>query len=326
VLEHIGVLIDTHQMPVLVTERKVRMRKMAKELLMCAQMNRRLVSLEKVRHFCDVAVSLTLALPMARLYTRSLYWDMYLGKMRVEEGGESTREVRIADRGERGLCGGPNVNLPERGSAQRDKPLSAPGDAALTLQHRRSSEPRWGKIRLSRQPLIYLVYWRSLIRGEGRDLHPPPADLTMHSAYADVGYGGTFGMCSEAGSQRLWEYHGLWATEERTEPINLRELKAVRLLLQKHFASFVAKAETKRILLHEDNQAVVHILNAMISASRPMMAELWRLEVMLRILGIKMEARWIPSAVNRYVDALSPQWDPGDVCSSEELVESLCSA
>jgi hypothetical protein len=67
----------------------------------------------------------------------------------------------------------------------------------------------------------------------------------------------------------------------------------MRLFLQKNFASFVAKAETKRILLHEDNQAVVHILNSMVSASRPMMVDFWRLEVMLRIMGVKMEVRWI---------------------------------
>jgi hypothetical protein len=40
------------------------------ELLLCAQRNRRLISLEKVRHFCGVAVSLTLVLHMARFYTR----------------------------------------------------------------------------------------------------------------------------------------------------------------------------------------------------------------------------------------------------------------
>jgi hypothetical protein len=168
------------------------------------------------------------------------------------------------------------------------------------------------------------VYWRSLTRGEGRDLHPPPADLTMHSDAADVGYGGTLGMCSESGSNGLWKGRRLWSTEERAEPITLRELKAVRLLLQKNFAHFVAKAETKRVLLHENNQAVVNILNDMVSSSRPMMAELRRLEVMLRILGVKMEARWIPSAVNRYADALSRQWDPGDFCATESLVESLC--
>jgi hypothetical protein len=146
------------------------------------------------------------------------------------------------------------VTLPERESAQSDKPLSAPGDAGLTWQDRRASEPRWDKIRLSRQSLRDLVYWHSLTRGEGRDLHPPPADLTMYSDVGDVGYGGTLGMCSEAGSQVFWEGRGLLATEERAEPITLRELKAVRLLLQKHFASFVLKAETNLILLHEDNK------------------------------------------------------------------------
>jgi hypothetical protein len=70
----------------------------------------------------------------------------------------------------------------------------------------------------------------------------------------------------------------------------------------------------------------VHIHNAMVSGSRPMMAELRRLEVMLRILGVKMEAQWIPSASNRFAEALSRQWDPGDVCSTKTLVESLFSA
>jgi hypothetical protein len=112
----------------------------------------------------------------------------------------------------------------------------------------------------------------------------------MHSDAADVGYGGTLGLESEAGSPGLCEGHGLWATAERAEPITLLEMKAVRLLLQKHFASSLARAETMRILLHEDNHAVKHILNAMVSASRQMMAELQPMEVMLRILGMKLEA------------------------------------
>jgi hypothetical protein len=71
VVEHLGVLIDTRQMRVFVTDRKVnRMRKMAQEILLCAQRNRRLVPLGKLRHFCGVAVSLTLALPMARVGKR----------------------------------------------------------------------------------------------------------------------------------------------------------------------------------------------------------------------------------------------------------------
>jgi hypothetical protein len=64
-----------------------------------------------------------------------------------------------------------------------------------------------------------------------RQLQPPPADLTMHSDAADVGYGGTLGTCSGAGSPGLWKGHGLWAAKERAEPITLRELKAVRVML-----------------------------------------------------------------------------------------------
>jgi hypothetical protein len=81
----------------------------------------------------------------------------------------------------------------------------------------------------------------------------------------------------------------------------MRELKEVRLLLQRYFASYVAQAETKLILLQEDNQAVVYIFNATVSVSRPMMAELRRLEEMLRALGVRMEARWLraPSIVTR---------------------------
>ena len=40
------------------------------------RMGGRWVSVKKLPHFCGVCVSLTLAMPWARFYTRSLYWDM----------------------------------------------------------------------------------------------------------------------------------------------------------------------------------------------------------------------------------------------------------
>jgi hypothetical protein len=50
-------------MRVYVTDKKVeRMKRLAKDLLLSAQRNKGLVSLEKLRDFCGVAVSLTLAL------------------------------------------------------------------------------------------------------------------------------------------------------------------------------------------------------------------------------------------------------------------------
>jgi hypothetical protein len=309
ILEHLGFLIDTRQMRVFVTDSKVqRMRRLAQEILLSAQRNQRLVVVGKLRHFCGVAVSLTLALPMARFYTWSLYWDMRLAGLRAEDRGQSQREVRRAERGGRRAI--PLFALASaRQSAKRScHTLSAPEQPLI-------------KIRLLRQSLRDLAYWCVLLRGEGWDLHSLPADLTMHSDAAEMGYGGTLG--TDPGSTCLWEGRSLWAGEERAEAISRRELNAVRLLLKRHFASYLAQAETRRILLHEDNQAVVHILNAMVSASRPMMAEIRRLEVMMRALGVRMEETWLPSAFNRYADSLSRQWDPGDVRVTEELVQSL---
>jgi hypothetical protein len=317
VVEHLGVLTDTRQVRVFMTDRKVKkMQKLARELLLSAQRNRRLVSLEKLRQFCGVVVSQTLALPLARFYTRSLYWDMSLATLRAEERGQSQSGAPCAGGAQRRPSRW-RSGTPELGSAQRGQTL---------YRAQRVREMARVKVRLSRQSLRDLVYRSSFSRGEGRDLHPPLADLTMHSDAADVGYGGTLGSWAEAGSSGLREGRGIWSSRERSESITLRELKAVRLLLQKHFASLVAEAETRRIFLHEDNQAVVHVLNAMVSASRPMMAELRRLEVMLRTLGVKLEARWIPSAINRYADALSRRWDPGDTSATDALVQSLCDA
>jgi hypothetical protein len=61
------------------------------------------------------------------------------------------------------------------------------------------------------------------------------------------------------------------------EPLTLRKLKAVRLLLQRRLASIASRVETRKILLHEDNQCVVNILIVMVYASRPIMAELRRM-------------------------------------------------
>jgi hypothetical protein len=137
VLEHLGVLIDTRQMRLFVTDLKVqRMRRMAQEILLSeillsSQRNRRLVAVGKLRHFCGVAVPLTLALPMARFYTRSLYWDMSLAGLDAEERGQSQREVRRAERGE------PSVTFPPRGSAPPDGPATAQPGAVVWNTHTR---------------------------------------------------------------------------------------------------------------------------------------------------------------------------------------------
>jgi hypothetical protein len=46
----------------------------------------------------------------------------------------------------------------------------------------------------------------------------------------------------------------------------------------------------------------------------------------MQVLNVQIEARWLPSAVNRLADSLSRQWDPGDVRATETLLSSLCDA
>lgn len=71
------------------------------------------------------------------------------------------------------------------------------------------------------------------------------------------------------------------------------------------------------------NQAVVAILKAIVSALWPMMAKLRKLYAVLRAWVIRIEARWIPSAVNLFADALSRTWDPGEVSATCKVVESI---
>lgn len=71
-LEHMGCIVDTKAMGVFESEKKVLwLRRLTMELLLAAQLNLRLVQLKKRRHFCGVAVSMTLPFPLSRFYTRS---------------------------------------------------------------------------------------------------------------------------------------------------------------------------------------------------------------------------------------------------------------
>lgn len=277
-LEHLGVLIDTVEMRVFVTDAKVvRVQKWARKVIGIAARNQRLVPLDMLRSFCGLCVSLTLAMPLARFYTRSLYFDMARA---------------------------------ERESMGKEKDVEGPNTSAA-------------RVRICRQSMRDLSFWRKLTRGEGRDLVPVGVDVTMHSDEADVGYGGTLGFDEGAGSPGFWEGRGFWEASDRRASITLRELRAVRLLLHRHFYGYVSDPRVRRILLHEDNQAVVCVLNAMVSASKEMMAELRKLDALMKAMGVRIEARWLPSAVNKFADALSRTWDPGDARATSKIVESV---
>jgi hypothetical protein len=262
-IEHLGFVLDSVQMKFYIAKRKIeRVHQMSARLLREASIGRRWVSRVRLRSFVGICVSLSLAMPYARFYTRSLYWDL-------ARGGACLRR------------------------ADRDRK----------------------RCRLSHQGLRDLRVWRRLTSAEkdGRQIHSPAPQLSLHSDASDVGYGGTLGPHSAQGEPGLWESQGIWGWADRAKSISYRELKAVRLLLQSQLARQIAKEGATHIRLHCDNQAVVHVVNAMVSASRPMMRELRKLKNVLDHLGVHVSSEWLPSVANRYADALSRRFSRDDL-------------
>lgn len=54
-----------------------------------------------------------------------------------------------------------------------------------------------------------------------------------------------------------------------------------------------------------------------------MTEEMHNIKVLLRVLGVRIEAGWIPSDVNLFDNKLSRTWDPGDVYATAGLVASM---
>lgn len=118
-----------------------------------------------------------------------------------------------------------------------------------------------------------------------------------------------------------YQSQGVWGWRDRAESISYRELKAIRMLLSGRFGNVLSDFKRSDLLLHVDNQAVVHITNSLVSASRPMMRELRRLKVLLDHHGIRIRAEWIPSVA--IADALSGRFPRGDLQIRRQVRRSV---
>ena len=94
----------------------------------------------------------------------------------------------------------------------------------------------------------------------------------------------------------------MWDPALCRKPITFLELWAVTNKIRA-FADHINSGT--HIKLWEDNQAVVHIINAMTSKSKELMAELRVINKLLTKLGITIESSYLPSAVNTFADRLS---------------------
>lgn len=85
-MDKFSMLVDAEAMRVYVADRKIRrVQNFAKKILLQVYRTLLLVSADFLCHFCDVFVSLTLAVPLARFYTQSLF-SIYLMRLTRIEG------------------------------------------------------------------------------------------------------------------------------------------------------------------------------------------------------------------------------------------------
>ena len=102
-LDHLGFHLSTLTGLFTVTAKKqVRMRRKAGKLLRQASQGCGMVSAAMLSSFCDMAVSLTLAVPLARFYSRSLYNCLTYAKMK-RQGNRARVRLSKMDRKDLGF-------------------------------------------------------------------------------------------------------------------------------------------------------------------------------------------------------------------------------
>eukprot|EP00873_Tetraselmis_striata_P018170 jgi/Tetstr1/438434/TSEL_026991.t1 len=146
-----------------------------------------------------------------------------------------------------------------------------------------------------------LQWWTAVpTQANGRPIHRPVETAYMHCDSSGYGWGAVL-------NGRL-EARGFWGAADERQHITWKELKAVRLAVE----SFLPHLAGRRVLLHEDNQAVCNVLVGLTSRSPAMMAELRKLWYLLVSNGAHITARYIRSAANVWADRLSRHLDSDD--------------
>jgi hypothetical protein len=72
-----------------------------------------------------------------------------------------------------------------------------------------------------------------------------------------------------------------------------------------------------------DNSSVAHVTNAFVVSSRPMMREFRLLKKVLDELWLLLSSEWITSVANKFADALSRRFSPGDLGVGQTLRRSV---
>ena len=161
-----------------------------------------------------------------------------------------------------------------------------------------STKSSWAsRVRLCRQTLSDLRQFTRL-RGSARARRPIWLRPDSAVGYVDAG---PYGWGGQLTQPRRPPVAGAWTADEAEIHITWRELRAVRLFIEANLQSL----HSRRLLLYEDNQAVVAVLASWSSRAPALMAELRLLLELLESSDISVRAIYIRSALNIVADHFS---------------------
>ena len=129
--------------------------------------------------------------------------------------------------------------------------------------------------------------------GHGRPLWPRLPAHTLHTDASGFAWGGA--------ASNTTPVRGAFVGAAASWHINIKEVAAIRLSLTALASSF-AVGDVVRIVT--DSRVALHVVNALVSRSVPLCAEVRRLYVAQR-LGVTLDAEWIPTAENVWAKRLS---------------------
>ena len=140
----------------------------------------------------------------------------------------------------------------------------------------------------------YLEWWQNPANMiKGTDLHPKDNSIQLFTDTSNEGWGAHLEQSSTK---------GLWSDRERRLHINVLELKAVSLGLQR----FKDQCQNQTLLFATDNSTVVAYINKQGGThSVEMCGLLWKIMTWCHHYQITLKARHIPGCLNVMADLLS---------------------
>lgn len=176
-----------------------------------------------------------------------------------------------------------------------------------------STKCSWsGRVRMTKQLRRDLLWWTSVPScANGQSIFKPVETAYLHCDSSSFGWGGVLNEHLEA--------RGFWYGADKQQHITWKELKAVRLTVE----TFLPLLRGRRVLLHEDNQAVVAVLTHLTSRSPVMMTELRKLHFLLDTNSITVRPQYIRTTANVWADRLSRELDRSDWQFSPRLFRHL---